>query len=289
MLICKRISFRIYKILFSTLFVFTLFNYSLIHLRCLSLGQLLGLLFSIFFLATEEDYEFITDDEKIMDAKKILKAVEDEDSFKLEKLLSRTCKSHLSKPLNKLNQTIIHLAVMFASADIFGILIKRADQTSTTWSSGMTPLHYASRVGSKNFQACLSSWPETINSLCLERNMSPLMYTLEKKLLHESQQLLASPKIDISLRDNKGENVLFYVAHHFKETEAKKLFFEILKNENFTSKMVFVKNNQDCSAIELIAENNLIETLLMIGRSNVFLSSLFNTNFYWPTLLIDPI
>ena len=79
-------------------------------------------------------------------------------------------------------------------------------------SSGMTPLHYASRVGSNNLQTCLSSWPETVNSLC-HVNMSPLMYSLKNELLNKSQELLASAKIDISLRDEKGENVLFYVVH----------------------------------------------------------------------------
>ena len=58
-----------------------------------------------------------------------MNAVEDDDNLKLENLLSvEGSKLHLSKSLNNLSQTIIHLAVMFASAKIIGILMDYVDE-----------------------------------------------------------------------------------------------------------------------------------------------------------------
>ena len=209
------------------------------------------------FLANEKDDERITDDNEVR--KEILMAIEDDNISKLGRLLS---KAHLSAPMNILNQTIIHLAVMFATPELIKILMDYVDKTADKTTSGMTPLHCASQVVHGCVQNCIEKWPENLNSFC-SKKMSPLMYALENSLYHTAIGLIMETNTDISLRDENGNNMLFYLAE-FPKLRAINLFKCLLKK--LKKEMLTGVNKNGCSAIQFFANKDLIKMLFVAGK-----------------------
>ena len=193
----------------------------------------------IFFIATDEDDRIFENDE-ILIAKEILNAVENNDQNHLNKLLTEERSNiHLIQPLNKLKQTVCHLAIMFASNDIIGTLLKHTDKEIDNFvdSIGMNPVHYAARSFKNGvINTFLRVGSKALNSLC-HKGMSPLMYTLKCGVLRAAFVLLKNELVDVSLRDKRGNNVLFYISmlcsKKFKN-EHEKLIGKVLHHKTFT-------------------------------------------------------
>ena len=230
------------------------------------------------FIATDEDDRIFEDDE-ILGAKEILKAVEDKNKEYLTELLTEEGSNiHLSQPLNKLNQTVCHLATLFASNDIIGTLLNHIGEEIDNFvdSIGMNPVHYAARSFKNGvINTFLRVGSKALNSLC-HKGMSPLMYALKygkKDVLHAAFLLLKNELVNVSLRDKRGNNVLFYIAELCSQKSKKKyrkLIWMVLKHQTFTREMLTKPNKVNVSIIEHVANKDLIIMLVMIGKGKFY-------------------
>lgn len=203
-----------------------------------------------------------------------MKVLEDEkEDGNLNILLEKEgSENHLSRPLNKLKQTVFHFAIMVAPNSLIDALLKHADKDMSSFVdiNGMNPVHYAARsLQNGCLKTCLEYGLNALNSQS-KTGMTPLMYAVEDSVLNTAFLLLKYEQVDVSIRDDQGNNVLFYIAKkfpkHYKDKEYERLLGIVLHHKTFNAKMLTQPNNDGVSIIEDVARKDLIIMLLMIGQ-----------------------
>ena len=164
--------------------------------------------------------------------------------------------------------------------DIIGTLLGhiREEIDNFVDNIGMNPVHCATRSSKyRCVKKCLKIEPKTLNSQC-HKGMSLLMHALESGVLNTAFLLLKNELVDVSLRDKRGNNVLFYIADLYSKKIKKnheKLIRMVLYHQTFTREMLTKPNNEGVSILEHVANEDLIIMLLLMGKSEFYSYTLF--------------
>ena len=182
-------------------------------------------------------------------------------------------KKQLSQLINKLKKTVLDIPPHL----IIDKMLKHADQNIDLFLeiNNLNSINYVVSIINGLLNTCLQ-FKNILNALnsTYKNGMTQLMNALENDKPDAASLLLKYEQVDVSIRDVKGNNVLFYISKKYPKKSKNriyvKLFGTVLHHKTFNAKMLRQPNKNGESIIKDVANKDLIVLLLLIGQSMIY-------------------